>query len=100
MRNKRETHCTYFVNSVARPSIICEKFMKKNEFHEKVVKVCVLRVFTARVILGQVLSIVTCGIRTHTVVTACDQMPNHLTYLATQDLRKSSKKTDIFQHNW
>ena len=31
---------------------------------------------TARVILGQVLSIVMCGGQTHAEVTACDYMPN------------------------
>ena len=42
---------------------------------------------TARVTLGQVISIVTCGTRTHTEVTAYDWMPNLLT---TRPLRTSN----------
>ena len=41
---------------------------------------CTFRL-TARVILGQTLSIATCGCQVHIEVTACDKIPNLLTTL-------------------
>ena len=51
---------------------ICISLNRINSISEIQVKVGVL----ARVILGQVLSIVTCGSRTHIEETACEQIPN------------------------
>ena len=46
---------------------------------------------TASVILGKVLSITTCGSRTHTEVTVCNEMPNLLAHKATEYHVKSKE---------